>query len=338
MLIPVLSLILKHRLILTPCRDNVRSVTTLLLSGKSAWGMLVVSIPFNPVINSMFYLAASVTSSILILVLFRYMTGTTAVTRHAIAFSYLVSVVTGLVAFESRWHEFPVFWIAPAALEGLAFYIVFRLMAMTAQQNGVAVASVATKMSVVIPVMIGVLLLDETLGILKLLGVLAGLVAVVLVAVNRNQSPEEVAGEGRWRLPILVFCSTGLIDASFKLLQVWGLSDSQFLPFIVCVFACAFLASMVHHALSADKKINRSSFLFGAGLGVANFGTVFFIMKALAIPGWESSIIFPINHFAVVAVSVLAGLMLFREKLSKRILAGLVLATLSIVSLAVSTN
>jgi len=286
----------------------------------------------------MFYLAASVTSSILILVLFRYMNGTTAVTRHAIAISYLVSAVTGLVAFQTRWQEFPLLWIAPAALEGLAFYVVFRLMAMTAQQNGVAVASVATKMSVVIPVIIGVLLLGESLGILKLSGVLAGLVAVVLVAVNRDESLEDVDGAGRWRLPILVFFSTGLIDASFKLLQVWGLGDEQFLPFIVSVFAFAFLASLVHHALSEDKKINRSSFLFGAGLGVANFGTVFFIMKTLAIPGWESSIIFPLNHFAVVAVSVLAGLVLFREKLSARILAGLALATLSIVSLAVSAN
>jgi len=259
----------------------------------------------------MFYLTASVTSSILILVLFRYMAGTTAVTRHAIAFSYLVSVLTGLVVFESRWHEFPLFWLLPAAFEGLAFYVVFRLMGMTAQQNGVAVASVATKMSVVIPVMIGVLLLDESLGILKLLGM---------------------------GLPILVFLSTGLLDASFKLLQVWGLNDSQFLPFIVTVFAFAFLSSLVHYAFSQDKKIKRSSLLFGAGLGIANFGTVFFIMKALAIPGWESSLIFPLNHFAVVAVSVLAGLLLFREKLSKRTLVGLLLAAVSILSLAVSAN
>ena len=286
----------------------------------------------------MFYLAASVTSSILILVLFRYMSGTSAVTRHAIAVSYLVSALTGLVAFESRWHEFPFFWIVPAALEGVAFYIVFRLMGMTAQQNGMAVASVATKMSVVIPVMIGVLLLGESLGVLKLLGVLAGLVAVVLVAINSDESLAAVDREGRWHLPILVFFSTGLIDASFKLFQVWGLSDSQFLPFIVSVFAFAFLSSLVHHVFSQEKRINRSSLLFGAGLGIANFGTVFFIMKALAIPGWESSIVFPLNHFAVVAVSVLAGLVLFREKLSKRILAGLLLAAMSIVFLAGSTN
>jgi len=286
----------------------------------------------------MFYLTASVTSSILILVLFRYMAGTTAVTRHAIAFSYLVSVLTGLVVFESRWHEFPLFWLLPAAFEGLAFYVVFRLMGMTAQQNGVAVASVATKMSVVIPVMIGVLLLDESLGALKLLGVVAGLVAVVLVAANRDDSSEYAGRELRWGLPILVFLSTGLLDASFKLLQVWGLNDSQFLPFIVTVFAFAFLSSLVHYAFSQDKKIKRSSLLFGAGLGIANFGTVFFIMKALAIPGWESSLIFPLNHFAVVAVSVLAGLLLFREKLSKRTLVGLLLAAVSILSLAVSAN
>jgi len=186
--------------------------------------------------------------------------------------------------------------------------------------------------------MIGVLLLDESLGILKLLGMLAGLVAVVLVAANRDGSSEYAGREWRWRLPILVFFSTGLIDASFKLLQVWGLNDAQFLPFIVTVFAFAFLSSLVHHAFSQDKKIKRSSLLFGAGLGIANFGTVFFIMKALAMPGWESSVIFPVNHFAVVAVSVLAGLILFREKLSKRTLAGLLLAALSILSLAVSAN
>ncbi|MFK7856246.1 MAG: hypothetical protein AB8B79_19175, partial [Granulosicoccus sp.] len=123
-------------------------------------------------------------------------------------------------------------WFWPAAFEGVGFYIVFRMMALTTQLNGITVASIATKMSVVIPTLIGIIALGESVNVLKIGGLLFGVLSVFLAAGARIQV-------AKWILPLLVFVCTGLIDASFKLFQIWGLTDAQFPGFIVTIFGFA---------------------------------------------------------------------------------------------------
>ena len=53
------------------------------------------------------------------------------------------------------------------------FIIVFNLMAITTQRSGLSVVSVATKMSVVVPVLFGLIYYKESLGGIKLDQVLA---------------------------------------------------------------------------------------------------------------------------------------------------------------------
>ena len=60
-------------------------------------------------------------------------------------------------------------------------------MAMTAQKNGVSVASVAGKMSVVVPVLFGVFLYNESVTFLKIIGILIALIAVYLASVKEEK-------------------------------------------------------------------------------------------------------------------------------------------------------
>jgi len=60
--------------------------------------------------------------------------------------------------------------------------------------------------------------------------------------------------------------------------------------------------------------INRASAVSGVVLGLANLGTVYFVLKALAQPGWESSIVFPLNNFGTVVASTLTAIVFFGER------------------------
>ena len=110
------------------------------------------------------------------------------------------------------------------------------------------------------------------------------------------------------------------------------------LPFIIIAFAAAFLTSLLHWWLGSDRQMDASSVVFGLLLGVTNFGTLYFIMRALAIPGWDSSLVYPLNHFGVVLSSVVVGLVVFRESLPRAAAVGVILAVLSIFLLAVASN
>jgi len=253
------------------------------------------------------YILASILASTLILVLFRWMQDSKAVTRHAIAVSYLTSATTGAIVFDVDWSLSSQGWFWYAAIEGVGFYLVFRMMALTTQLTGITVASIATKMSVVIPTLIGVIALGESVNVLKVGGLVFGILSVFLAAGSRIKV-------AKWILPLLVFVGTGLIDASFKLFQIWGLTDAQFPGFVITVFGFAFIAAIFHHILQSDRMINRVSAVSGVMLGLVNLGTVYFVLKALAQPGWESSIVFPLNNFGTVMASTLTAILFFGER------------------------
>jgi len=290
----------------------------------------------------MAYLLASILSSTVILVLFRWMQNSAASTRHAIVINYLAAAIAGSVLFKIDWSfasdgGFRQGWFWLIALEGVAFYLVFRLIALTTQRTGITIAGIATKMSVVIPTLIGIIALGESVSVFKIGGLLCGIFAVLLAVGWRFGKAPQTEGSQltgySWLLPILAFVGTGCIDASFKLFQVWGLTDSQFPGFIVTVFGFAFITAGIHHVLLPDKAINTVSAAFGVALGLANLGTLYFILKALAVPGWESSIVFPLNNFGIVLASTVSAIMLFKERLTTATKLSLCFAIASIVLL-----
>lgn len=274
----------------------------------------------------MSYILATILASTLILVLFRWMQNTAANTRHAIVVGYLTSAIAGVFLFDIDWNIGTQKWFWAAAVEGVFFYLVFRMMALTTQQAGVTVASIATKMSVVIPTFIGIVALNESVSVFKICGLVLGIISVYLAAGSRIKFSQ-------WVLPLIVFVCTGLIDASFKLFQIWGLSEAQFPGFIITIFGFAFVAAGIHHVFKPDRIINGISVFGGVVLGLANLGTVYFVLKALAQPEWESSVVYPMINFGVVLVSTVTAIVIFQEKLSKATKLSLCFAVLSIASL-----
>ena len=271
----------------------------------------------------MVYIALGISASTLVLMLFRGIVHTSANTEHVIMGGYLVSALCGLALFQVRLDNISLLLILAAAVEGIAFYIVFRLIAHTTQVNGMAIAGIASKMGVIIPIAIGITALGESASWLKLSGIALG-IAAVLLPLGGNLS------QGDWRWPILVFLGTGCLDASFKLFQVWGLAEFEFPSFITIIFGFAFATSVLHHLRMTGQSVDRISLVLAVPLGMANFATVYFLMMALARSGWESSIVYPINNFGVILCASLAGVIVFSERPSRNTWLGIVLAGMAI--------
>ncbi len=87
--------------------------------------------------------------------------------------------------------------------------------------------------------------------------------------------------------------------------------------------------------------VRWNAVFWGACLGLVNFGSIYFLVKALdhhdPVKGIiDSSVIFGINNIGIVSLSVLLGILLFREKLSKVNAAGMALCITAIIILAYS--
>ena len=129
----------------------------------------------------------------------------------AIVFNYISCVITGSVVNGS----FPIHadslgqpWFQWAMVMGTLFITSFNLIGITAQKIGVSVASVANKLSLIIPVMLSVVLYGEKVLGWEIVGIVLAMVAVVFTCYPQST---EAGGNSKLSLmykivlPALVF-------------------------------------------------------------------------------------------------------------------------------------
>ena len=282
----------------------------------------------------MIYLLLSVLSSVIIFVVFKLFSRYNVNTLHAIVVNYIVACISGIVAYENsiKFTEVSSYgWFYYSIALGALFIIVFNLMALTTQRSGLSVVSVATKMSVVIPIIFGLLYYKESFGILKATGIFLALIAVYLSAAKTNDGL--VVRKKDFIFPLMVFIGSGIIDTSLKFLENSFVAKNDVALFSATIFgSAAFIGLLV-----LVFQITQENFLFqlknvvgGIVLGIPNYFSIYFLVKALRSDLFDSSGIFTINNVAVVMISTFFGIIFFREKLSRKNWLGVLFAITSI--------
>lgn len=241
-------------------------------------------------------------------------------TLHGIVVNYFVAGTTGLIIEGIPTYDQViagtqgVLWI-PFVL-GFLFISIFFTLARTAQLVGISVATVANKMSVVIPVIAAVLLYKETLLWPKIAGVLAALVAVWMTSKKSDGSPFDLK---YLAFPIIIFIGSGIIDALVNHMQR-TIPNQDLVPFMLSlsfmVALSAGIATISWRALKFTESVSGKSVIGGIILGIPNYFSIYAITQALDAGIMESSELYPVNNMGIVICSAVGALVVFREKLS----------------------
>ncbi|MAD97120.1 MAG: hypothetical protein CMB99_07340 [Flavobacteriaceae bacterium] len=286
----------------------------------------------------MIYLILSVCFSTSIFVIFKLFERFEIDNLKAIMVNYLIAFGLGFWFSETKLPVVEAMqkeWFYGALFLGFLFILVFVLMAKTAQINGLSVASVAGKMSVVIPVLFGVLVYQESLSALKILGILLALVSVYLVSVKK----ESISFKDSLLLPILLFFGSGVIDTSIKFIEVNYVPVQEVSVFSGSIFGFAGFFAVIYMFTDVKKyflNFGVKNLLGGILLGVPNYYSIIFLIKALQIEGFESSSLFTLNNVGIVMLSSLVGVVLFKEYFSAKNKIGVAIAILSIIIVAMT--
>lgn len=279
------------------------------------------------------YLILSIFFSSFIFVIFKLFARFQVQTLFAIIVNYVVACLVGLVFYQGEIdiQALPAkTWFWGTLALGILFIVVFNLMAATSQKLGVSVASVATKMSFVLPAILGVFLYQEELNAIKITGIVFAIFAVYLAAMKQTKDSFKPA---MLLLPFMVFLGSGVIDASIKYFQEGHVPEKEFALFSALVFFFAGIIGLVFILIKAIRQpihIKFKDVLGGVALGVPNFFSIYFLLLALGYNGLSSASIFTANNVGIVIVSTLLGISLFKEKLSVKNWMGIGLAVLSI--------
>lgn len=282
----------------------------------------------------MIALALSILSSTAIYVVFKLFPRFQINTLHAIVINYMVATLCGIILQPNKIdlsQTIQYSWFPFAIGLGVLFITVFNLMGITAQRSGLSVVSVASKMSVVIPILFGLLYYNESLGILKFSGILLALAAVYLVSIKKKDGIKIKASN--FIFPVLVFVGSGVIDTAIKYLEGEYIGKDDIAIFSATIYAMASLIGIVIITLQGIKSQLNFQFknvLGGIALGIPNFFSVYFLVQALRSGIFESSGIFTINNVSVVMISTLLGILLFKEKILLKNWIGISLAIVGI--------
>ena len=288
----------------------------------------------------MIYLLLSVLSSSVIFVIFKLFERFKINTLQAIIFNYFFAFSAGMLVDRQPIDTLKVFsedWFLGTFILGFMFIAVFYLAALTTQRSGLSVVSVATKMSVAIPVLFGIILYNESTGLIKIFGIVLALVAVYLTSIKKKDGIK--IKKRNLIFPLLVFFGSGIIDTTLKFLETSYVAEADVALFSSTIFAIAGLIGvciLIFQRIRGSLKLSFKNVIGGVALGIPNFGSIYFLVLALRTEGMESSTIFPLNNVAIVMISTFLGILLFKERMLPKNWIGILLAVASIILIATS--
>ena len=290
----------------------------------------------------MIFLALSIIASTLIFVIFRLFASYNINTLQAIVVNYFVACSCGVIGYQNsiELSAIPKYnWFYYTLALGALFIIVFNLMAITTQHSGLSVVSVATKMALVIPIAFGLWYYKEPLGPFKAAGIVLALIAVYLVAVKKDSGI--ILQKRNLVFPMLVFLGSGLIDTSLNFLQNDFITDKSLIPlFSSTIFMTAGVIGimvLVAQKIKGVLVLEFKNIIAGIVLGIPNYFSIYFLVKALRSDLFDSSGIFTINNVGIVIISTLLGIVFFKEQLSIKNWIGITLAVISIALVSLAT-
>jgi len=282
------------------------------------------------------YLVLSILISSSLFIIFKCFDKYNVNTFQAIIVNYIVACICGFLSFGTIVSITEIAakpWIIGAMFLGILFIAIFLIMALTSQRNGISVASVASKMSVVIPVIFAVIVYKEQLGFLKVIGIVLALLAVYLTSLKESGVS---LNKKNLLYPFLLFLGSGVIDTTIKYIETTYVAAGEIPLFSAVIFGCAAIIGCIIISIKKDFNITGKTILGGIALGIPNYYSIYFLLKALQNENFESSTIFTINNVAIVMCSTIFGIILFNEKLSNKNKIGIAIAITSIILVAMS--
>lgn len=294
----------------------------------------------------MLSLALSVLFTVMIYVIMRAFPRYGVNAFHAVVFNYYSCVLTGLLLIQD-WQQIRTMPLDGAGVQlsfglGGMFVIVFLLIGLTTQKAGITAATLAGNMSLVIPVIFGLFVFKNTnkdFTLLNYLGLILALVALALGALRKKDGQDRGVGDRSfrsavWVFPILSFFASGTNNTLINYLTMAYFSPAGNTLFMIIACTGAIAAGtlvILLRYLIKTEKVRLVSIVGGLILGVPNFLSLYFLLRALAEFSNSAALVFPLYNILSMLLSAWIAWLIFKEGLNNFNRLGLLLAVAAII-------
>ncbi|KGO86335.1 transporter [Flavobacterium rivuli WB 3.3-2 = DSM 21788] len=281
----------------------------------------------------MFYLVFSIICSVTVGIIFKVSKRYEVCTSQIVMWNYVLALMLCYLFFQPDLT--PVNTAAPWAIYAPLMVLmpsVFMFLAMSIKHMGIVRTDAAQRLSLFIPILAAWFIFKEDFNTLKIIGLVIGFPAIFLILSKRSDT-----NSNKWIYPAVVLIGFGVIDVLFKQIALY--TTLPYTTSLFVVFSGALgvsVLNVLYQILFKSIKPRIINFAFGTLVGIFNFGNILFYLKAHKAFAENPSTVFAAMNIGVIILGCLAGIVIFKEKVSKYNYAGLVLAVGAIVIITLS--
>lgn len=230
-----------------------------------------------------------------------------------LAGNYLVaSIISGLLFLKSSQIEVSAFafWFG-AGMGGLFLFSFFAFTA-AVESAGTALATVSSRISVVVPVFLSIFLFNEVPTVYHLSGILFSLITIVLFYFSLKTFKEKTLSGRDYFFLFIVLIGIGLGDFGMKVFQNYKSGNEEpFFLFMIFTFAFIYTAAVIK---IKGIKFNRTAATRGAILGIPNIFSSYFLLGALGeLPG---VIVYPAANIGIILLTTFGAWLIWKENIN----------------------
>lgn len=281
----------------------------------------------------MLFLVLSILCSVIVGVIFKITRKYNSNPTQIVAFNYVTALLLCYFTFSPNLAEVNATapWNIYIAI-GFLLPLVFLFLVASIKYMGIVKTDAAQRLSLFIPILAAWFIFKEEFNSYKVIGLVIGFLALLFILRKQSENTEN-----KWIYPAVVLIGFGIIDILFK--QIALFTTLPYTTSLFVVFAIALViavAIVLYGMISKKEKLNSKNILFGALVGIFNFGNILFYLKAHKAFAENPSTVFAGMNIGVIILGSIIGVFFFKEKLSKMNYLGLILALISIVFIVIS--
>jgi len=249
-----------------------------------------------------------------------------------LAGNYLTASVIGLILMLLKETSYSIETLLFGSLLGLLFVISFYAFAKAVATAGTALATISSRLSVVIPIVSSILIYDEQPSTLKLIGFLLTGVTFVFFYFSLLTQNSSSTKKGNYSLLLFVLIAIGINDFSMKVFKnTKPETEEAFFVFIIFLFA--FIYSVLFIFIK-KIKIDKKTFLTGIGLGVPNVFSTIFLLAALS--NLPAILVYPAINIGIIILTAIGAYVIWKEKLNNAGVAALISGIFALILLSIN--
>lgn len=257
-------------------------------------------------------------------------------TNYVVCMICAIFFLTNIDSIPKEELSFPIWF---GIIMGFFYLVTFLFYEFNIRKNGVILSNIFSKLGTIIPVIVTFVFFNEAPKPLKIIGIVLAVIAVVIMNLEFKKKTIELEEDENKKedatinvvyiFLIIFFLLSGVTDSATTVFNHMSIPELNGF-FLLFVFGSAFIFALILLIIK-HEKISIYDVLFGVIIGVPNYFSSFFTLKALeTVP---AQIVYPTFCVGTIMIVTLFGVLAFKERLKLKDYIGILIIIAALILL-----